>query len=404
MFIKEVIPSIIKDSREENTIQIEIDTLKGKFISSAPSGKSKGEYEAPAYSSRGIHWDLRLLKIFAEKIKNKNFFIEDFEGLGELDNLIKNFENQYESLGANSTYTLQTAFLKAAAKENQKELWEFVKLKKVKPKIPMPIGNCIGGGMHSHGLPKPDFQEFLLISEETSFAKAVTKNYHAYESAKKLIKQKEKKLFLSVNDEHAWRTSLNNEDALEILNEVADKFGLKIGLDIAASTFFDSKGYYHYDNKRFAMDREEHLNYMRNLIKKYDLFYIEDLMWDNDFSGFSELNSSQKRLIVGDDLTATNAERLDMAVQGESINAMIIKPNQNGSLLEVAKIVKMCKEHKIKIIFSHRSGETMDDALADYAVGFGADYIKTGIAGKERLVKLRRIIEIEKSTRWKFLS
>ena len=93
-----------------------------------------------------------------------------------------------------------------------------------------------------------------------------------------------------------------------------------------------------------------------------------------------------------------------MAVQGESINAMIIKPNQNGSLLEVAKIVKMCKEHKIKIIFSHRSGETMDDALADYAVGFGADYIKTGIAGKERLVKLRRIMEIEKSTRWKFLS
>jgi enolase len=124
------------------------------------------------------------------------------------------------------------------------------------------------------------------------------------------------------------------------------------------------------------------------------LFYVEDPLDEEDFEGFSEIN--KEKLIVGDDLTATNLNRLQRAIIHRSINAMIIKPNQNGSLLELKKIFDVCRKSKIKTILSHRSGETMDDALADYAFGFQADYIKCGISTKWREVKLKRLAEIEK--------
>jgi len=143
--------------------------------------------------------------------------------------------------------------------------------------------------------------------------------------------------------------------------------------------------------------REDHMDYISYLIKKYKLFYVEDPLQEEDFSGFSVLMKQVgKALIVGDDLTVTGAGRLSKAAARESINAMIVKPNQNGYIFDVFKVVQFCKEKKIKTIVSHRSGETMDNALGDYAVGFQADFIKAGIYGKERLVKLRRVIEIEK--------
>ena len=119
-------------------------------------------------------------------------------------------------------------------------------------------------------------------------------------------------------------------------------------------------------------------------------------MDEEDFKGFSKIHRSDSHLVVGDDLTVTHIDRLKKAIKLKSINAMIIKPNQNGSLIELAKIFKLCKKHSIKTILSHRSGETLDDALADYAVGFQADFIKCGVSTKWREAKLKRLVEIEK--------
>ena len=134
-------------------------------------------------------------------------------------------------------------------------------------------------------------------------------------------------------------------------------------------------------------------------MKKFGIFYVEDGMHENDFGGFKEVlnNVSKKTLIVGDDLTTTNLKRVRRAVGGKTINAMIIKPNQIGSILEVKKVVELCKRNDVKMIFSHRSGETMDDILADYCVGFGGQFIKCGIFGRERLIKLKRIMDIERT-------
>lgn len=401
MFIKEIKPKIIRDSRGEKTISIFLKTNNGDFECSAPAGKSTGSHEVISYNKEGIKKSFELLKEFCEKIKYKNFLIKVFNDLIQLELLINRFEKNFGKLGGNVKYALHGVFLKAAAKDNSKELWQFIHDdiygKDIPIKIPMPVGNCIGGGLHSKPInkKKPDFQEFLLIPHEESFAKAITKNVRAYESARTKLKARWK------NDESAWRTNKTNEEVLFILMQLAQKYNLRIGLDIAAVSFF-KKNYYLYKNKKLKRDRLEQIDYVSRLIQKYDLFYVEDPLNEEDFSGFKQiLNSTKKRntLIVGDDLTTTNFNRLKRAIRSKSINSIIIKPNQIGSLLEVKKVVEYCREKNIKMIFSHRSGETMDNILADYAIGFGADFIKCGIYGKERLIKHKRIMDIEKKLR-----
>ncbi len=400
MFIEGVKAKLIKNSRKEKTIEVEIKTLKGKFFASAPSGKSIGKNETPMYNEKGIGHSLKMLNVFARKLKNQNFMIRNFEDIYVLETGIKKFENRYGIFGANATYALETAFLKAAACENHKELWKFIcDSFGEKPKIPRPVGNCIAGGKHSHIDKKPDFQEFLLIPNEKSFSRDVTKMIRTYEHAKTLLKKKEKKWILKRTDEGAWQTSLTSEEVLEILKELGWKAKMQIGIDVASSSFF-SNGYYNYKNKELTRDKQEQIDYMQHLIKKYKLFYVEDPIQEEDFTGFLGLRKEVVKgnvLIVGDDLISTDLKRLIRAIRNKVINAVIVKPNQKGYMGEVAKVVGLCKKNNIKMIFSHRSGETMDNALADYAVGFGADFIKCGIHGKERLVKLARVMKIEKS-------
>jgi enolase len=403
MFIKKGWARIIKNSRKEKTVEVVIKTLKGVFVASAPSGKSKGKHEVQDYNERGLVWSVKLANQFLEKLEDKNLSIRRVQDLEILNKPIQDFERSFGRLGGNTRYVIESAMLKAAAKEDRKELWQFVHDSTgFGPiKIPMPVGNCIGGGLHSVGIKgkKPDFQEFLLIPNEKRFSTAITKNIHAYSYAEKLLRKRNKVFFLKRNDEGAWNTSTTNEETLGILKEVADKFDLRIGLDIASSSFCNKQGYYQYKNKELFRDRMEQIEFMKRLAGTYNIFYLEDPLNEEDFSGFKELLaqvSKKNTLIIGDDLTTTNLKRVERAVRAGSINAMIIKPNQIGSLLEVVKVVDFCKKNKIKMIFSHRSGETMDDAIADYAVGFGADFIKTGIYGPERLVKLRRIIQIER--------
>ena len=402
MFIKEVIPSFIKNSRGNRTIQIEIITYEGRFKVSAPSGKSKGKNEVASYNKDGIEKSMRLLRAFCKKLKHKNFIIKTINGLKKLTNLMQRFEALFGKFGGNVYYVMEGAFLKAAAADNKKELWKFINddvNDGLKPKMPMPVGNCIGGGLHSKRIKgkRPDFQEFLLIPKEKTYSRAITVNLRAYEYARKLLMARSK------NDENAWMTAKNNEEVLEVLKKVAKKYNLRIGLDIAASTFYD-KGYYHYKNKNLIRDKVDQVDYVEQLVKKFNIFYVEDGLQEEDFSGFkgimngvAEIKKS-KTLIVGDDLTTTNLKRVRRAVDNKDINAVIIKPNQIGSILEVKKVVEFCKKKNITMIFSHRSGETMDDILADYCVGFGGQFLKTGIFGKERLIKMKRVMEIQRKT------
>ncbi len=418
MFVKSVMPRFVKNSRKGRSVEIELKTYEGTFRCSAPSGKSTGKSEVSCYHPKGISYSMKMLKTFCKVLTHKNFIVKKVDDLKGLNDLMRKFEARHGKLGGNVWYALEGAFLKAAAADTGKELWKFINddvNHGRKPKMPMPVGNCIGGGLHSKKIrgKRPDFQEFLLIGNAKTFGRAVTKNLRAYEYAKRLLAQKSGtrkaaggwRLFGEWrrlrNDEGAWRTERNNEEVLEILKKVAKRYDLKIGMDVASGSFYE-KGYYNYENKKLVRDKVDQVDYILKLIRKFGIFYLEDGMDEDDFGGFKSLTESTKKmrrksLIVGDDLTTTHLKRVQRAVRGGAMNAMIIKPNQVGSILEVKKVVEYCKKKGIVMIFSHRSGETMDNILADYCVGFGGQFMKAGIYGKERLIKLKRVMDIERS-------
>jgi len=393
MRIKKIEARSILDSRKEQTIEISVETSKRKFISSAPSGKSTGKFEANPYA-RSLKQDINFLNNIKSKTLEK-LKIEEFKDLREIEGIVG------KSIGANSLFSLESSILKALSAEQEQELWQFLSRGKPK-KFPYPVGNCIGGGLHTKELKgkKPDFQEFLIIPRTKLFCDNAFLMKKAHEEIGKILELRNSKGKL--NDENAWQTSLDNEECLKLLGEVADSLSneagcrVEIGADVAASSLFKD-GFYIYKNKPRVLNKKMQIDYLTELAEKYDLHYIEDPLEEQDFVDFAVLRKKVIPILVGDDLTVTNLLRLKKAVQNKSINALVVKPNQNGSLLKVKEIIDFCKNQEIATVFSHRSGETLDTTIADLAVAWKADFIKTGVLGKEREAKLNRIIEIERS-------
>jgi enolase len=374
MLIKKLVAREIKDTRGDKTIEIFLKTKFGKFKASAPNGKSRGKYEAKPWK-KSLVQDIKLIN----SCKLISIKLDNFDDL-------KNLEEFFvKKVGANSMIALEYVFLKALAKKEKKEVWQLINPDA--KKIPMPVGNAIGGGAHSKI--GPDIQEFLFISNKKRFVDAVKVNKKAYVLCKKMLEKEDVNFKNKKSDENAWQTSLSNLKIMRIMEEIKEKFSnLKIGMDVASSQFYKNKKYC-YKNEKVILDKNEQLKFVSELSKIF--YYIEDPFVESDFESYKKLKT--KNLIVGDDLTVTNLSRIKKA----KIRGLIIKPNQVGSLIEVKKIVDYCKKNKIKTIFSHRSGETKENILADIAFGFQGDFIKTGIWGKGRKEKLKRLIKIEKS-------
>ena len=393
MKIKLVRAEKIKDSRKENTISVFVKTEKGLFSASAPAGKSVGKYEKPSYI-KSLDEDINLVNASSKKLEKIN--LSEFSNLEEVEKVVK--------LGANSLFALESALLKALAAESEENLWQL--LNENANKFPIPVGNCIGGGLHTRNVSgkKPDFQEFLILPRAKNFLDRVFLMQQGWKLCGERLKLR--KACGSLNDEGAWSTSLNNEQVLEIMQETREELKLQldnkigIGIDIAASSFYT--GFiYNYLNKKQRLNAIQQVNYISELINNFLLEYVEDPLNENDFSNFKLLRESVIRtrpcLIVGDDLTTTNLERLKLALKKGSINGIIIKPNQIGSLIQTRKVVELARKSGVACIMSHRSGETMDTAIADFAFGWQTDFVKFGIHGKEREVKLNRLVSIEKS-------
>jgi enolase len=364
MKIKEVGIYVVNDSRNKPTICIEINGCG----TCAPSGKSTGKYEKPAYKG-SIENDIKNVKQIIE-LSQYNF--TKFDDLKLVEKLLGN------KIGANTLFALEASILKAIAKEEGKELYQLLKGKRI-PKL---LSNTVGGGVHTKGK-SPDFQEFLVIGDKKQ-------NIKVHKETMKILKTKK------INDESACMTELENNMVLELFNYT----DLQFGIDAAASEFYKNRKYY-YKNPKKTLSRQDQIDYMINIIEDYGLKYVEDPLDENDFKGFAEIlrRTKGKCLIVGDDLTTTNLERTKEAIKNKSINGIIIKPNQIGSLIEVKKVIDLCKKKKIKIIVSHRSGETTDDTITDLAVGWGADMIKTSVVSKERLAKVNRLEVIKRKLR-----
>jgi len=386
--LKTVSAKKILDSRRENTIKISITTDFGKFSASSPNGKSKGKFEAKPYK-KSLDEDINAIKSLRDYFSKD--VLEKFEDLRRIEDIVKN------SVGANTLFALESAVLKALSKEKKKEIWQLINPNA--KKFPRLVGNCVGGGLHSELLEgkRPDFQEFHLIPNGRNVKVSFEKNLKSKKSVGLSLKEADKNFNFTRNDENAWRTSLNEKEVLEVLRKVNSPRGI----DVAASSFYKRKKY-HYQNPKLDRTIDEQIFYVSNLIENFNIQFIEDPFDEEDFESFSKLlKRFPDRLIVGDDLTVTNKKRLKKAIELKSINAIIIKPNQTGSLLDVQEVCNLAKENQLKLVFSHRSGETEESILADLCFGFGGDFFKSGITGKVREVKIKRLIQIQKSLKSK---
>jgi len=386
MIIKKIKANKIKNSRGEDAIKVEIKSDKTKAEASAPSGASTGKHEIKAFTSTP--------KEAADQInKNKKLIGLEINSYQDL----KKIEDELSYLGGNSVIATEYAALKCIG-----PIWE-----QINPntrKLPKPLGNVIGGGRHFKGN-CTEFQEFLLLPfTSKKLDDSILANNKIHELVKKNLKKVDHNFDDQMNDEGGWVTSLTNEDTLKFLKETikdADlKVKVKLGIDVAASSFWNGK-YYIYKDKKLT--QEEQIEFISELIEKYDLQYVEDPLHEEDFEGFSKLTERfrNKCMIVGDDLTTTNVERLKKAIKLKSINAVIIKPNQIGSLIKTREVINLAKENKITCIMSHRSGETLDASISQLATGFEIPIIKCGIYGKERVAKLKELKKIEQEMKLK---
>ncbi|MDI6654344.1 MAG: phosphopyruvate hydratase [Candidatus Hydrothermarchaeota archaeon] len=385
----------ILDSRGNWTIEVDVATKGGFGRCAAPSGASTGEFEVVSFPENGA--DKALLKVeetIAPKLIGMNSKEQEVidRTLKELDGT-ENFSN----VGGNTAVAISLANAKAAASSCGISLYQH--LGRNSTELPFPLGNVIGGGVHASNA--PDIQEFLVIPVGAkNVGEALAVNSKVHKKTKEAILGKGKAA-LGKGDEGAWAPALKNEEALELLfkvcKDVAGETGVRIrlGVDVAASMLWDSrKRKYIYRREGKERSKESQIEHIQDLIEKYELYYVEDPMEEKDFDGFAELTKSAKCLICGDDLYATNVKRIEKGVKKRATNAVLIKPNQCGTLTDTFKAVNAAKNHNLTPVFSHRSGETTDETIAHLAVAFRCPIIKTGVVGGERIAKLNELIRI----------
>jgi enolase len=261
----------------------------------------------------------------------------------------------------------------------------------------------LGGGKHA-GKGTPDIQEFLALPTKCStFREAFEANINVHRKVGELLKKKVPTFTGGKGDEGAWAPQLGDEKALEVVVEAAERVSeemgvnVRVGLDVAASSFWDpKKRRYLYVAEGRTLGDGDQVDYILKLVKKYRLVYVEDPVHEDDFEGFAELTKKVKGCIIcGDDLFVTNKKKLECGIRVKAANAIIIKPNQVGTITDAYETLELAKRSGVTPVLSHRSGETCDCHLAHLAVGFGCPIIKTGVLGGERAAKLNELIRIE---------
>lgn len=392
---------MVFDSRGDETIEVEIRTTKGLGRAAAPAGKSRGMKEVVPYPLGGVKESLELFK---KIIKQRLIGLDAFEQ-ESVDFMLKDVDgtDRFEKIGGNLAYAVSLATALAASDSLGKPLHELLNPKA--STVPLPLGNVLGGGKHA-GKGAPDIQEMLTVPlNPKTPLDAVMANTLVHKELGKILQKKLPNFPLGKGDEGAYAPNMLNHDALESVMEAVDRVSehtgirLGIGMDVAASSLWDEKrGCYVYESEGKRVTREEHISYMLSLIREFNLVYVEDPVEEHDFEGFREiLKNVPGVLVCADDLVVTNATLIKKAGEAGAANAVIIKPNQVGTLTDARKACKVAQELGMVTVASHRSGETPEGHLAHIAVGFECKLIKSGVVGGERVAKANELLRIGES-------
>ena len=411
--IRDVKALQILDSRGNPTIQVEVITEDGYVgKASVPSGASTGSFEAvelrdgdkSRYLGKGVE---KAVENVNKKIAKAIIGMNVYEQRKIDEEMIKLDDTPNKSnLGANSILGVSLAVAKAASNSLGLDLYQYIGGINGK-ELPIPMMNILNGGKHSDN--NISIQEFMIMPiGNITFTERMRRGVEIYHTLKKVLK--EKGYSVGVGDEGGFAPNLENEEqALDIIIEAIRKAGyepgkdIKLALDIASTEMYEEakkinkQGYYFWKTKQYKT-QEEMKEYIVEQINKYPIFNIEDGLAEEDWEGWKVLTErlGNKVQLVGDDLFVTNPKRLERGIEKNVANAILIKPNQIGTLTETLYTIQKAKQNGYKTVISHRSGETEDTTIADIAVGVNAGQIKTGAPCRtDRVSKYNRLLYIE---------
>ena len=399
----------ILDSRGNPTVEVDVRLEDGSFGRAAvPSGASTGAHEA--VELRDGDQNRYLGKGVRKAVKNVKTTLQNAViGLDVLDQravdkaLIEaDGTSNKEKLGANSILGVSLAAAKAAAQHSHQQLFSYLGSDDA-TLLPIPMMNILNGGTHADN--NVDIQEFLVFPVgAASFSEALRMGTETFHHLKEILQGKG--LSAAVGDEGGFAPNLrSNEEAIEVVLEAAEKAGhvmgkqLFLALDVAASEIYDAeRNIYRLDSEDREFSSGEMVEYYSDLVSKYPIISIEDGLSEDDWAGWTLLNRSlgRKIQIVGDDLTVTNVVRLERAIEEQSMNAILIKLNQIGTVTETIEAIRLARKNGMAAVISHRSGETEDTTISDFSVAMGIGQIKTGSASRtDRVCKYNQLLRIE---------
>ena len=403
----------ILDSRGNPTVQVEVVLEDGSTgVASVPSGASTGSFEAvelrdgekSRYKGKGV---TKAVENVNKKIAKELIGMNAFEQRKVDEQMIKLDDTLNKSnLGANAILGVSLAVAKAAANSLGLELYQYLGGINA-TNLPIPMMNILNGGKHSDN--NISIQEFMIMPiGDITFAERLKRGTEIYHTLKNVLK--DKGYSVGVGDEGGFAPNLENEEqALDVIIEAIKKAGyepkkdIALALDIASTEMYEEAkkigkdGYYFWKTK-ILKTKEEMIDYISYLCEKYPIISIEDGLAEEDWESWKKLTQmlGNKVQLVGDDLFVTNKSRLRRGIDKEVANAILIKPNQIGTLTETLSTIKMAKQNGYRTVISHRSGETEDTTIADIAVAVNAGQIKTGAPCRtDRVAKYNRLLKIE---------
>ncbi|KAJ9197303.1 hypothetical protein DTO164E3_5736 [Paecilomyces variotii] len=403
------------DSRGKPTVRVTVRTGKGEFVAIVPSGASKGDYEAielrdgdPAcYGGNGVTKAVYNVEhVIGPALIEQKFDVRS--DLAKIDAFMRKLDGTKDksNLGANAILGVSMACARAAAAARDEPLYEFLRQETgATPNgyvLPVPFFNVLNGGAHSGN--SMAFQEFMIAPVGAqSITQAVQIGSEVYQELKSVIKKKFGGAATGIGDEGGFAPPIRHPtEALDLLVTAVKNAGyegkVKFGIDPAASEFFRKDAYdigFKSDQAE-PLGRKELIDLYHRLLKDYPIVLLEDPFAQDDWDSWKEFNKTCPVELVGDDLLATNIERLALAKEHQACNSMLLKINQIGTISEAIAAAQKAYSYGWRVFVSHRSGETTDDFIADLAVGVGAGHLKSGSPCRgERVVKYNRLMDIE---------
>ena len=390
---------IIYNSRGSKTIEVDI-TSENKFLGRvcAPSGASVGKYEAVSFPNEKPEESLRMLNENAQK-----FIGLESSDLKTIHETLRSIDqsSDYSKIGGALAFAVSIASMESASKSSDLPLFQTLSSES-SFKFPFPLGNILGGGAHA-GPGTPDIQEILICAIGTKTIRdAIETNLAVHKELRRILEKEDPSFTNGRGDEGGWAPKLKNEKALELSAKACENLGFTLGKEVALGVDFASstqwneeKQKYVYERAGFVNSSEQQIEFAADIIKKYKLIYAEDAVHEEAFDDMAELTAKFPNILVtGDDLTVTNKDILTKAINTKSCNAAILKVNQAGSLYDAFEFAKVANQNNIKLITSHRSGESTDSHIAHIGLATKSKMLKVGIVGGERVAKLNELIRL----------